>query len=57
MPLGGPQADDGLGQGRKLEDEPELRDERVAGDDGHGGQRRAAARSLLPAGVGRGRRP
>jgi hypothetical protein len=38
MLLGGPQVDDGLGQGRELEDEPELRDEWIAGDDGHGGQ-------------------
>jgi hypothetical protein len=38
MPLGGPEVDEGLGQGRELEDEPELRDQRITGDDGHGGQ-------------------
>jgi hypothetical protein len=38
VPLGGPQVCDGFGQGRELEDEPELRDERIAGDDSHGGQ-------------------
>jgi hypothetical protein len=38
MPLGGPQADDGFCQGRELEDEPQLRDERIAGRDGYGGQ-------------------
>ncbi len=38
MPLGSPQVDDGLGQGRELEDEPELSDERIAGSDGGSGQ-------------------
>lgn len=57
VPLGGPQAGDGLGQSRELKDEPELRDERIAGDDAMADNTRAAARSLLPAGVRRGRRP
>src|SRR5258708_37372118 len=38
MMLGGSQVNDGLGQCGELEDEPELRDERVAGGDGRCGQ-------------------
>jgi hypothetical protein len=38
MPLGAPQVNDGFGQGRELEDEPELGDQRIASDDSRGGQ-------------------